>query len=263
MLRNLPVQIEQIITNEQWAKLARLSGLPDEARPGINEAITVHRKNRPDELEMSPPAETRKRLDDLRDQVLALKTALTRINDDRALLWACATASEGEDTSAKEASAKAVLADADVVLGKASTFLEKASTSIERGKTGRRVEVPSTVIHFLHLILLSFTGKGITLEKRRTGDDYSTWEFTTAVLKLTGDHTLKESTIRNTIRNLPKWTHEEAAYLLGFIEEAPDNIALLESVAEHIDHFEKFVEDLKKLRPEQQQNVGVVDQLRR
>jgi hypothetical protein len=254
MLRNLPVEIEWIITNEQWGKLARLSRLPDEARPGINEGITVHRKNRPDELGMRAPAETRQDLDDLRDQALALKTALTRINDDPALLWASTTASEGEDASTKEANAKAVIADADLVLGKVSTLLEKASTSLERGKTGRRVEVPRTVIHFLHLILLSFTGKGITLDKRRTGDDYSTWEFTIEVLKLTGDHTLKESTIRNTIRNLPNWTQEEAAYLLGFTEEAPDSITLLEAVAEHIDHFERFVADLKQLRRERPQN---------
>ena len=240
MLRHLPVQVRPVISDKDWTNLSRSLHFPDEARSRLDELIIILKKNLPGELALEPPARTRKHLDELSGQAIGLIRSFSHLASGSPALWACAEVMSGENQGIKEASARAALSDAISSLGTVSGMLDRASKSIKPGRPGRHGETLRTVIGFLNLLLISFTGHGISRRK-------STFRLTMDLLKLSG-HDISEDSVSYAIRNLLPWTQEEARYFWGYTTEAPDSIAELERLSPCIESLERKIADAKRNR---------------
>lgn len=168
-------------------------------------------------------------------------------NPSSSCLWACAAVMPGETQEVKEETASEALTAAVSPLRAVSCMLDRASKSLRPGKTGRRVASLRSVLEFLHLLLIFYTGHGITRGKKNKAG-FRTSEFTIEVLKL-ADLDNSEHSVPYAVREwLSSWTQNEAGYLWGFTTEPSEGIADLELLIPHLEALETIAKAKPKRR---------------
>ena len=196
---------KRIVSDEQWAELQRLSGLPPEARNRVAQLIIIYRnwKNSPPDL---PPAQTRSQLEQTAKQADHLITSIDQLYDN--------------DT------AFGVLIDRkgwDLV--RLDTFSEELRHFCyllvgARGRLGKRSKPgPANenlfgLVWSLAAILFEETGVELSLSKKRHGPahEQNVAEFIFKVVRIADpDLKRKDHTIHNVIRKVTEHRQHNTA----------------------------------------------------
>jgi len=217
--------VPESLPEDLWREMVRLSGLPDEARPHVEEIIAIYKHNRELESNQIPGRDLRKALAEMEKCATKLLKEMRPITKGGPLArsWHRAHAMNSTVTASDvfivdlERSAEEIV-NASVghsPTGPAQTVqrLDQFYDEVENfaalcaigrmiafpDKSGRRVEVLHTCINFLNIVLLSFTGRPLTRAKtNRLG--YGPRDFALKVFAR-GDKTITKATITNAIKN--------------------------------------------------------------
>jgi hypothetical protein len=165
----------RILTDEQWAEVARHSRLPGEARASVGQAIVTYRHWQRIIDSRPAPREIRAELDRLRsDAEGLLRRLMAAMSDPDAHVafvrplrplkgWPPGTGPISDEVAHQR------LRSATYELERLATWLALARDRIQRGKTGsKRQAIPAYfLINRLNQILEGFTGKTITRSPKR------------------------------------------------------------------------------------------------
>ena len=197
-----------LLTDEQWAEIARYSGLPSEARSEIVQVIDHYRSQQAHSEARKMPAELRAELDRLRKNAEALVVNLAEGFHDpdfySALIfsrrpsigWTPRTGPVADEVALQR------IMSAVRELQRLSDWLVLARARVPRGKQGakRRSGPAYIAAEILDQILAKHTGKNLTRSKKRD----ETAEYVKTVLRI-ADPDIGNGTIAEAIKKQIKW----------------------------------------------------------
>ena len=176
-----PLNVEQVITPEDWAKRPGVPGLEkSEDRDFCNRVIAYYRINKG--VEKKPPREIRKELDRRAQKLKSWITQLSELNDRAEFFEARSRICPGASTAEREKQARDQVRLLREALEKIARDLEKAADAIPRGTTRIR-EQKSEVLYYLmynlNYYLFTQTGKGVrrSTSARNKTIQFAIWLF--------------------------------------------------------------------------------------
>jgi hypothetical protein len=219
----LPVDIQVIIPDEKWAVLKKYSGLPDEARPIIDEIITLYREHRPSEREAASPAALRSQILVARKQLEKLVINISRLGHTEDTVDAISLTCTGRTQKERTRTALKLIGKEIRELIRLGSHLKHAEQLIPKSTPGPRSHVLHFTINLLNAVLIHYTGKKLTRGTKEHSRGPAV--FAAEVLRL-ADPQIKHPDIAvnktlNLIKNdLIEWDDEAMAILRKNIEGA-------------------------------------------
>jgi hypothetical protein len=193
------VHFPRILEDEQWNRMAELSGLPPEARSEIDDYIGYYRELRPDA--QTEYGRLWKKLDGARKKEIASLKTLHAIILNPNFFPALAMGLDGQE--------KIPAGEVAVIRKRLEGFCKekqslvdwynKAVTRLHHGERGRHRSSLFTLVLLLNSLLMKYTGKRISRAKRRKGKQ-DAYEYVWEVCRIANpDLELNPNKGRNTV----------------------------------------------------------------